>query len=73
MVRLNGAAFTQRKLWIRFCSGWAGWGKRFIPDWTPILFTSKAADMLWGTVQAALNGKRVLERVSPWADCSVNQ
>ncbi|GJD19588.1 peptidase U62, modulator of DNA gyrase [Rivularia sp. IAM M-261] len=33
----------------------------------PILFTSKAADMLWGTVQAALNGKRVLEKASPWA------
>lgn len=33
----------------------------------PVLFTSKAADMLWGTVQAALNGKRVLERASPWA------
>jgi len=45
MVRLNGAAFTQRKL--GFCSGWAGWGKRFIPDWAlTILFTSKAADML---------------------------
>ncbi|QIR36673.1 TldD/PmbA family protein [Tolypothrix sp. PCC 7910] len=34
----------------------------------PVLFTSKAADMLWGTVQAALNGKRVLEKASPWAD-----
>jgi PmbA protein len=34
----------------------------------PILFTSKAADMLWGTVQAALNGKQVLERASPWAE-----
>lgn len=34
----------------------------------PILFTSKAADMLWGTVQAALNGKQVLERASPWSD-----
>lgn len=34
----------------------------------PILFTSKAADMLWGTVQAALNGKRVLEAASPWAE-----
>jgi PmbA protein len=33
----------------------------------PVLFTSKAADMLWGTVQAALNGKRVLEKTSPWA------
>ncbi|MBW4645204.1 MAG: TldD/PmbA family protein [Goleter apudmare HA4340-LM2] len=34
----------------------------------PILFTSKAADMLWGTVQGALNGKRVLEKASPWAE-----
>lgn len=34
----------------------------------PILFTSKAADMLWGTVQAALNGKQVIERASPWSD-----
>ncbi len=32
----------------------------------PVLFTSKAADMLWGTAQAALNGKRILEGVSPW-------
>ncbi len=34
----------------------------------PILFTAKAADMLWGTVAAALNGKQVLERASPWSD-----
>lgn len=34
----------------------------------PVLFTSKAADMLWGTVQAALSGKRVIERSSPWSD-----
>ena len=34
----------------------------------PVLFTSKAADMLWGTLQAALNGKRVLEGASPWAE-----
>ncbi len=34
----------------------------------PVLFTSKAADMLWGTVQAALNGKLVLEAASPWAE-----
>jgi PmbA protein len=33
----------------------------------PVLFTSKAADMLWGTVQAALNGKQVIEKSSPWA------
>ncbi len=34
----------------------------------PILFTAKAADMLWGTLQAALSGKRVIERSSPWSD-----
>ncbi|WNZ23222.1 TldD/PmbA family protein [Leptolyngbya sp. NK1-12] len=34
----------------------------------PILFTAKAADMLWSTVQAALNGKQVVERASPWSD-----
>lgn len=34
----------------------------------PILFTSKAADMLWGTVQAAINGKQVIEGASPWSD-----
>ncbi|NJO80289.1 MAG: TldD/PmbA family protein [Cyanobacteria bacterium RM1_2_2] len=34
----------------------------------PVLFTAKAADMLWGTVQAALNGKQVIERASPWSD-----
>jgi PmbA protein len=34
----------------------------------PILFTSKAADMLWGTLQAALNGKQVIEGASPWSD-----
>ncbi|MEO1522947.1 MAG: TldD/PmbA family protein [Cyanobacteria bacterium J06633_2] len=34
----------------------------------PILFTSKAADMLWGTIQSALNGKRVSEEASPWSN-----
>lgn len=34
----------------------------------PVLFTSKAADMLWGTVQAAMNGKQVMEKASPWGD-----
>lgn len=34
----------------------------------PVLFTSKSADMLWGTVQAAMNGKQVVERASPWSD-----
>lgn len=34
----------------------------------PVLFTSKAADMLWGTVQLALSGKQVIEGASPWSD-----
>jgi len=34
----------------------------------PVLFTAKAADMLWGTVQAALNGKMVIEGASPWSE-----
>ncbi|MEB3288305.1 MAG: TldD/PmbA family protein [Leptolyngbya sp.] len=34
----------------------------------PVIFTAKAADMLWGTLQAALSGKRVIERSSPWSD-----
>ncbi|MGG6266993.1 TldD/PmbA family protein [Leptolyngbya sp. AN03gr2] len=34
----------------------------------PILFTSKSMDMLWGTVQSALNGKQVIEGASPWSD-----
>ncbi len=34
----------------------------------PVLFTAKAADILWGTVQAALSGKRVREGSSPWSD-----
>ncbi|MCT7951968.1 TldD/PmbA family protein [Ancylothrix sp. C2] len=34
----------------------------------PVLFTAKAADMLWGTVTAALNGKMVIEKASPWSD-----
>ena len=34
----------------------------------PVLFTAKAADMLWETVQAAINGKQVIEGASPWSD-----
>jgi PmbA protein len=34
----------------------------------PVLFTAKAADMLWDTIQAALSGKQVIERASPWSD-----
>jgi PmbA protein len=34
----------------------------------PVLFTGKAAELLWLTVEAALNSKRVLEGASPWSD-----
>lgn len=34
----------------------------------PVLLTAKAADLLWDTLQAALNGKQVLEGASPWSD-----
>ncbi len=34
----------------------------------PVLLTAKAADLLWMTVQSALNGKQVLEGASPWAE-----
>lgn len=34
----------------------------------PVLLTAKAADLLWDTIQAALNGKQVLEGSSPWSD-----
>ncbi|NJN22696.1 MAG: TldD/PmbA family protein [Leptolyngbya sp. RL_3_1] len=34
----------------------------------PVLFTAKAADMIWGTLQIALSGKQVREGASPWSD-----
>ncbi|MEA5515302.1 TldD/PmbA family protein [Nodularia sp. UHCC 0506] len=47
------------------------WSRENVPTpigRVPVLFTSKAADMLWGTAQAALNGKRILEVASPWVE-----
>lgn len=47
------------------------WAERAAPvpsGRMPVIFTAKAADMLWGTLQSALSGKRVLERSSPWSD-----
>jgi len=46
------------------------WAKDNAPSLTgkvPVLFTPNAATMLWGTVIAALNGKRILEDSSPWS------
>ncbi len=34
----------------------------------PVLFTANAATMLWETIADALNGKRVLEKSSPWSE-----
>jgi PmbA protein len=34
----------------------------------PVLFTGKAAELLWLTVEAALSSKRVLEGASPWSN-----
>jgi len=34
----------------------------------PVILTPNATSLLWGTVEAALNGKRVLEKSSPWSD-----
>ena len=34
----------------------------------PIIFTAGAAGLLWDTLCAALNGKRVLEGTSPWRE-----
>ncbi|MEM0978840.1 MAG: TldD/PmbA family protein [Cyanobacteria bacterium P01_H01_bin.58] len=47
---------------------WADRNVATVTGRIPILFTAKAADTLWGTVQAALSGKRVLEGSSPWSD-----
>jgi PmbA protein len=47
------------------------WAKENVPTpqgRSPVLFTAKAADMLWGTVQSALNGKHILEKSSPWVE-----
>jgi PmbA protein len=47
------------------------WAKKNVNPPTgkvPVLFTAKAADMLWETVQAALNGKQAIEGASPWND-----
>ena len=34
----------------------------------PVLLTTNAVTMLWGTISAAMNGKRVLEGSSPWSE-----
>ncbi|ANV84088.1 peptidase C69 [Picosynechococcus sp. PCC 7003] len=46
------------------------WAKQNSPATTgkvPVIFTSNAAPLLWSTVAAALNGKNILEKSSPWS------
>ncbi|MCP2731105.1 TldD/PmbA family protein [Limnofasciculus baicalensis] len=47
------------------------WAKENVPTpqgRVPVLLTAKAADLLWDTIQVALNGKQVLEGASPWSE-----
>ncbi|NJM97175.1 MAG: TldD/PmbA family protein [Phormidesmis sp. RL_2_1] len=46
------------------------WAQRTVAPATgqvPIIFTPRAAWLLWETLQLALNGKRVKENISPWS------
>lgn len=63
--RLDPEALTQQ---ILQRLDWAARNVNAPSGRLPVLFTAKAADMLWNTVQAALSGKRVVERSSPWSD-----
>ncbi|MDE5118083.1 MAG: TldD/PmbA family protein, partial [Trichodesmium sp. St2_bin2_1] len=47
---------------------WAHKNADFPSGRVPVLFTAKAADLLWTTISLALNGKQVLEGTSPWSD-----
>ena len=47
---------------------WAQRSARVRSGRLPVVFTAKMADMLWNTLQAALSGKRAVERSSPWSD-----
>ena len=47
---------------------WAHKNAAFPSGRVPVLFTAKAADLLWTTISLALNGKQVLEGTSPWSD-----
>ncbi len=47
---------------------WAGDNQAIAPGRMPVLLTSSAASLLWETVSAALNGKRVAEGSSPWGE-----
>ncbi len=48
-----------------------GWAKRTvapISGQVPVIFTAKAAGLLWDSLQSALSGKNVKEGTSPWGN-----
>jgi len=63
------ADFDPRPLVTRLCQAltWAQHNVSIPPGRWPVLLTAKAADLLWEPIQAALNGRQVLEGASPWA------
>ena len=67
-VRRNTLSPTDLAQQILQRLAWADRNVEPVVGRVPVLFTAKAADTLWGTLQAALSGKRVLEGASPWSD-----
>ncbi len=48
--------------------GWAARTVEPVSGQVPVIFTARAADLLWATLGSALNGKRVKEGTSPWRE-----
>ncbi|PZV11282.1 MAG: peptidase C69 [Pseudanabaena sp.] len=47
------------------------WAKKNAPApsaKSPVIFTGKAADLLWGVVAIALSGRQVQQKTTPWLD-----
>jgi len=47
------------------------WAKKNAPapsGKVPVIFTSKAADLLWGVVAIAMSGRQVQQKATPWLD-----
>jgi PmbA protein len=63
--QLNADAFVQRLLQHL---SWSQDNAVAPEGRVPVLLTAKAADLMWGPLAAALNGKQVLEQASPWSD-----
>jgi PmbA protein len=63
--KLNPDEFVQR---ILQRLDWAKENAEAPSGKVPVLLTSKSADLLWSTLQSALNGKQVVEKASPWSN-----